>query len=242
MSKDDWYVILSAMRAQSAATVGHEISDETATEIQQIAGIDIPSERRRFATNLPNVDLAPGLSGAEISATEQRFGFTFPPDLRELLQVALPLGPGFPDWRSGDEIELDDWLDLPRQGLLFDVEHGFWLLEWGTRPEPVQLALRRASDLVAAAPKLIPVYRHRMMPDRPRLAGNPVFSVHQTDIIHYGFDLADYLHSEFHIPGRMPWPDAVRQIDFWDVDRFHSVRWGAGSMVTDPRTFRAGGE
>ena len=35
------------------------------------------------------------------------------------------------------------------------------------------------------------------------LAGNPVFSVHQTDIIYYGCDLWDYFLNEFG-------PEAVR--------------------------------
>jgi hypothetical protein len=36
-----------------------------------------------------------------------------------------------------------------------------------------------------------------MMPAEPHLPGNPVFSVHQTDIIVYGLDLYEYLHNEF---------------------------------------------
>jgi hypothetical protein len=176
-----------------------------------------------------------GLTDAEVALTEARFGFRFPPDLRAFLQTALPRGPRFPDWRSGDEAALRDWLDMPRQGVLFDVEHnGFWLEEWGPRPGPVEEALRVAGELVAAAPRLIPVYSHRMMPDDPHLAGNPVFSVHQTDIIHYGFDLADYLRNEFGLPSREPWPERVRPIRFWDLDRFQEVRWGPdGGCVFD---------
>jgi hypothetical protein len=63
-----------------------------------------------------------------------------------------------------------------------------------------------------------------------------VFSVHQTDIIHYGFDLADYLRHEFGLPGRAPWPERVRPIRFWDLDRFQEVRWGPdGSCLFDNR-------
>src|SRR5829696_5935359 len=79
-----------------------------------------------------------GLSDAEVAATESRFGFRFPPDLKAFLQSALPRGEQFPDWRSGDEAALRDWLDLPRRGVLFDIEHnGFWLDEWGPRPPPL---------------------------------------------------------------------------------------------------------
>jgi hypothetical protein len=123
-------------------------------------------------------------------------------------------------------VALRDWLDLPREGILFDVEHDkFWLEEWGPRPASVADALQMADELVAVAPRLIPIYMHRMIPDEPHLPGNPVFSVHQTDIIQYGFELADYLRHEFGLPGRTPWPEHVRPIRFWDVDRFQEATW-----------------
>jgi hypothetical protein len=126
------------------------------------------------------IEFDAGLTGAEVTAVETRFGFLFPPDLRDFLQTALPRGPRFPDWRSGDDATLRDWLDQPRQGVLFDVEHnGFWLNAWGPRPGSLKEALRVADELVAAAPRLIPLYGHRMMPDEPHQPGNPVFSVHQ---------------------------------------------------------------
>jgi hypothetical protein len=74
-----------------------------------------------------------------------------------------------------------------------------------------------------------------MMPDEPQGAGNPVFSVHQTDIIYYGFDLADYLRHEFNLPGREPWPSQIRTIRFWDINRFCDVRWADGSCIFDNR-------
>jgi hypothetical protein len=181
------------------------------------------------------VEFDAGLTDAEVAAVESRYGFRFPPDLRGFLQTALPKGPRFPDWRSGDEAAVRDWLDIPRQGVLFDIEsNGFWLEVWGPRPASVGEASGRAEELLSAAPRLIPIYGHRMMPDEPHLPGNPVFSVHQTDIIHYGFDLADYFRHEFHLPGRQPWPEDVRPIRFWDLDQFQSVRWGPdGSCVFD---------
>ncbi len=175
-----------------------------------------------------------GLTDAEVAIAEARFSFRFPPDLRAFLQTALPKGERFPNWRSDNYGVLQDWIDLPKQGVLFDIEHnGFWLEEWGTRPKSLDDAKRVASELIAVAPKLIPIFIHRMMPDEPHVTGNPVFSVHQTDIIYYGFDLADYLRHDFHLPGREPWPENMRQIRFWDIDRFQKVRWDAGSCVFD---------
>jgi hypothetical protein len=179
------------------------------------------------------VELDAGLTDAEVLAVEQRFGFQFPPDLREFLQTALPRGPAFPDWRSGDETRLCDWLDQPRQGVMFDVGHnGFWLDEWGPRPASLADALRVADELVTAAPQLIPIYNHRMIPDEPQLPGNPVFSVHQTDIIVYSADLPNYLHIEFDLPGLVPHTEQIRPIRFWDLDRFQRVRWGPDGSCT----------
>jgi hypothetical protein len=159
-----------------------------------------------------------GLTDEEVTRCEQRFGFRFPLDLREFLQTALPSGPQFPDWRGGAESMLREWLDAPRQGVLFDVEHnGLWLDEWGHRPESTQAAIEAANALVLNAPKLIPIFSHRMIPDEPHMAGNPVLSVHQSDIIYYGFDLADYLQREFRLSNHRKWPDLVRPIRFWDV-------------------------
>lgn len=185
------------------------------------------------------VTFDPGLTDAEVVAAESRYEFRFPPDLRAFLQTALPRGRQFPDWRAGDETGLRDWLDLPRQGVVFDVEHNnFWLPEWGTRPATVAEAKEVAEQLVAAAPRLIPIYLHRMIPAEPHLPGNPVFSAHQTDIIVYGNDLRDYLAHEFLMSedeqGGWTVPEGARPIRFWDTDRFQAVRWGPdGSCVFD---------
>ena len=168
------------------------------------------------------IKLSPGLTDAEVAAVEGRYGFRFPPDLRELLQAALPTGAGFPDWRYASETALRQWLDVT-EGILFDVEEsGFWLAEWGERPADVAEAKRIATGLIAAAPTLIPIYSHRMMPDEPHAAGNPVFSVHQTDVICYGATLTDYLLHEFEPPRSLGCPnsDSYRAIRFWDPDRF----------------------
>jgi hypothetical protein len=179
------------------------------------------------------VEFDAGLSDDEILQTENHYCFKFPTDLREFLQTALPRGDAFPDWRSSDdEAILYDWLDMPRQGIVFDIEHnGFWMEEWGALPRSLEEAIQTAGKLIASAPRLIPIYMHRMMPDKPQSVGNPVFSVHQTDIIYYGFDLADYLRHEFALPGREPWPENVRPIEFWDIERLQEVRWGDGPLT-----------
>ena len=44
---------------------------------------------------------------------------------------------------------------------------------------------------------MIPLYAHRYLP--AAIAGHPVLSIHQTDVIGYGADLTDWLHREFGI-------------------------------------------
>lgn len=168
----------------------------------------------------------PGLTDAECAAIEQRYQFRFPPDLRSLLQFALPVGAEFPDWRDAPEAQIHNALDWPADGICFDIEHNeFWLPAWGPRPPDLTEAYAIASRAVAAAPCLIPVYSHRYTPDQPARAGNPIFSVYQTDVIYYGLDLADYFTHEFKFP-RPAWAaTSARPIFLWDGLIDKPVEW-----------------
>lgn len=108
----------------------------------------------------------------------------------------------------------------------------------GCRPSTLADANVIVNELIDDAPKLIPIYMHRMMPSEPTHEGNPVFSVHQTDIIVYGMNLADYLANEFAFSkdqkDDLTVPSDVRKIQFWNIDRFQDRRWGDdGSCVFD---------
>jgi len=61
------------------------------------------------------VELAPGLSDAELAAAEDRVGYRFPPDLRSFLQAALPRAEGMPDWRNPSGPGVPDWLEKKRK-------------------------------------------------------------------------------------------------------------------------------
>lgn len=160
----------------------------------------------------------PGLSDAEFKAVESRFGFRFPPDLRRFLAHALPTSPSWPNWRRDPPETLRERLEWPYEGICFDVEqNGFWPVRWGQKPGSLDEARRIARQHVDAAPRLIPILSHRYLPDRPHQAGNPVFSVHQTDIIYYGSDLPAYLKNEFsyYFGSERRFDEPTRRIEFW---------------------------
>ena len=181
-----------------------------------------------FMKSIKKIEFEAGLSDDEFAAAERKFAFRFPPDLREFLSTAMPVGgKEFPNWRNLECEDLAWKFKLPLDGILFDVEKNrFWLKKWGDRPETLATALEIATTHINAAPKLIPVYGHRMIPELPHQTGNPVLSVHQCDIIYYGIDLRDYLIHEFAASEAYIWPipEDVTPIDFWD-DIIHETGW-----------------
>jgi hypothetical protein len=181
-------------------------------------------EREQWARLLDDlrgndVTVEDGLTEVEVRDAQYRFDLRFPPDQLALLRTGLPVGHQFPDWRDGEELRIRDQLAWPLEGMQFDIEHNvFWLDEWGERPELLKEALQVAAQAVARAPRLIPIHGHRYLPTEPARAGNPVFSVYQTDIIIYGNDLLSYFAHEFH--GVAKWhtpPLDARAIRFWSA-------------------------
>lgn len=161
------------------------------------------------------VSVRPGLSEDELRAVEARFALTFAPEHRGLLTAGLPAGDHWPDWRSGPEARLREWLDWPGDGLLFDVRHSdFWPASWGRRPSGAA-AEDVARQRIARLPRLVPVFGHRFTPAAPTVRPAPVFSVHQSDVIYYGADLADYFDREFNRPAPREPPVGCQAVTFW---------------------------
>lgn len=153
-----------------------------------------------------------GYTAAELDRAQTRFNLAFPPDLIDLLLDRQPVGG--PNWN--DEQDVRSRLAWPFEGLLFDVEEGaLWWTEWGVRPDDPGERAEVLRAIVARAPRLIPIFSHRYLPATPCLRGNPVFSVHQSDVIPYGADLEDYIDREQDGWGSKPWPETLREIDFW---------------------------
>ncbi len=74
-----------------------------------------------------------GLTDDELRRIEREFGFEFADDHRAFLASALPIGDGWPDWRSAPRRSLQQRLRLPVDGILFAVEwRDFWGgADWG---------------------------------------------------------------------------------------------------------------
>ncbi|KAL4366387.1 hypothetical protein GQ457_05G007130 [Hibiscus cannabinus] len=136
----------------------------------------------------------PGLSDAEFARAEAEFGFVFPPDLRAILSAGLPVGPGFPDWRSaGARLHLRASLDLPIAAISFQIARNtLWSKSWGPRPSDPEKALRVARNALKRAPLLIPIFNHCYIPCNPSLAGNPIFFIDENRVFCCGLDISDF--------------------------------------------------
>jgi hypothetical protein len=153
-----------------------------------------------------------GYTQSELDDAQAKYGLVFPPDLLALLRERRPVQ-GY-DWRSNDE-QIRQMLEWPLEGLLFDVENNaLWWPEWGRRPATPEDRAAVLTKIVDDAPRLIPLISHRYLPAVPNEAGNPVFSIYQSDVIYYGADLADYFDREFGTATR-PLPQNIRHIPFW---------------------------
>ena len=156
-----------------------------------------------------------GYSDRELDDIRQRWKIRFPPDLMDIYRKRRSVLPKDDfDWIRTPRHQIQSMMDWPLEGMLFDVENNvFWLKEWGEKPKSKSAREEIVRAALAAAPKLIPVHGHRYIPETPHARGNPVFSVHQTDIIYYGANLADYILHETHKPrGVIP---PFRRIPFW---------------------------
>ncbi|MFF9084448.1 hypothetical protein ACF1BR_32655 [Streptomyces rubiginosohelvolus] len=187
----------------------------------------------------------PGLSDAEFDRIEAEYGIVFAPDHRGFLAAGLPVDRAappeegesprnpWPNWRDGDPERIRERLGWPVEGLLFSVEHGWWLPggRWGPRPADPAEAVAAARAALASVPALIPLYSHRYLASGTGLGagtgsgteagvahGRPVLSVVGADTIHYGRDLAEWVEREFGDPDpgkRWPEPAAGARVPFW---------------------------
>jgi hypothetical protein len=171
-----------------------------------VTAADLLAASGRFA-------MSPGLTEAELGAIEDEFGFRFAADHRAFLAAGLPSGRGWPDWRGPDRAALRERLAGPVEGVLFEVaQNDFWYEGWGPRPGSAEEAVAVARRYLLTVPRMIPVFGHRYLP--AVIAGHPVLSMYQTDIVYYGNDLDDWLHREFGLGAGAP-GERRATVPFW---------------------------
>lgn len=188
-------------------------------------------EKAREHLKQKSVPFAAGLTDREAALVEEQFGFVFPPDLRWFLQQSMPVGNRFPNWR-GDRRAILERLNWPAEGICFDIRNNvFWWPDWGERPSNMEEAIAIALQHLESVPKLIPIFGHSYLPSRPHLSENPVFSVHQADIIHFGANLAEFFLGIFRDEDDDDWEDRYpvfsseyRWIEFWSA----LTEWNVG--------------
>lgn len=143
-------------------------------------------------------DYNKGIPEKKIDKAEKIAGAPFPDDLRLFLKnLHDPRGVFFP-WAQVTPELYAKKQDALLQGFLFDVEeNALWLESWGARPSSKAARTEIVRAEIARWPKLVPIIGHRFMAIEPLQTGNPVFSIHQSDVIYYGPDIGRFLCNEF---------------------------------------------
>uniref|UniRef100_A0A7N0T553 Knr4/Smi1-like domain-containing protein n=1 Tax=Kalanchoe fedtschenkoi TaxID=63787 RepID=A0A7N0T553_KALFE len=151
-----------------------------------------------------HVPVQEGLSDDEFSEIEAALSFKFPPDLRSILREGVPVGAGFPNWRSASKQQLQLLIDLPILEICKAVrDGGFWMNAWGVKPSDKEQAVAEAERRIrGAAPALIPIYKRFCIPDDPNLAGNPVLEVADGEVRIAGFDIAGFFEERVEFSDR----------------------------------------
>jgi hypothetical protein len=192
------------------------LGDEQIVEIERRWNLALPPDYRLFLQRLHSVD-RPMLCARYLAEDESPHAALAGGALatayveQDEQYMKLVEGPSFYNWLTDvDALEgRHAWL---WEGLQFDVEYSdLWPSSLGSKPAALSEQQERVRELVQAAPKLIPIIGHRYLLAEPCTAGNPVFSVWQSDIVVYGADLRDYLVFEFaELLGFSKWTEIER--------------------------------
>jgi len=204
-----------------------------------------------------------GLAEADIAAVETRWGWRFPPEYRLFLSRLhapdRPLGgierdergqlrffstPSFYHWQT-DNAAIEDATEALVDGLLWEVAQGqTWHPSWGQRPATVATQQVRLQEVMQLAPSLIPIFhRNRYLLAEPCEEGNPVLSIHQSDVIILSANFRDYLIHELLdlIEPTWAWkltPQITERYQLTPINPkdYHTIPFWGEFLVTDHRS------
>lgn len=156
-----------------------------------------------------------GLSEEAIIDIEGQLGFSMPPDFRYYLaNTSEPAHADGFSWRNFEKTKYDERVKHLLDGVLFDLENSaLWLKRWGQRPNSREDAINRVVEDFQSWPKLLPFWGG-YLPASPCEAGNPVFSIHQTDIIYVGANILDRLIN-LYLEDKSVTSISIKQIPIW---------------------------
>ena len=177
----------------------------------------MPAELKRKLEEA-GVEFHDGLTEGEITIIEDFYRIKFPEELKAFYMEGLPVSEGFYNWRDFDSQNtenISERISRVRTDLAGDMDSIDWPESWGERPENEEdRHLLFITKLNEAAP-IVPVYKHRYISSQYDY-GNPVFSIHGTDIIYYGENLTKYFLIEFGFEKFSPVKySKVNKVDFW---------------------------
>jgi hypothetical protein len=184
----------------------------------------------------------PGLSEPELLEIEARYGVRFPPDLRSLLEVGVPVTRTkrglfvWPDWATDDRRERS-WiasnLAAPIDHILRAVEHEpWWWTAWGERPSSKAEGVRVAEAALRGAPRLVWLGGGGYLPFVPDASGNALFWINPNAGGEAYVVARNLTTLNWHNYGvEPPWPEDLpkRRPSIWDQGRFEeeaaAARW-----------------
>jgi len=163
------------------------------------------------------------LSESQISDAENRYKITFHRDFKLFLQHPVSTSSEFYDYsaplNSEGSNQILNALSGFQRGIEFDIKHNsVWNATWGSKSDEVEKKLANFRKVYTNAQKLYPIFGHRALVSN--FPHSIVISVHQTDIIVYGYNLAVYLQHEFlkdavKDPVKDSYSTIVPKISFW---------------------------
>jgi len=142
-----------------------------------------------------NITFWSTLTDKHINELEKFFWFCIPTEYKEVLKNWMPVGNDFTNW--SDQGSVQKSYDILLDWILFDIlTNNLWFdRRWESISNSEKIKI--ITNMYDKSPKLIPIYWHRFILEKWYIENNPVFSIHQSDVIIYWESLEQRVNIEF---------------------------------------------